>query len=308
MERASIRVAAEPVSVPAARQFIVDGLHEWGEHDLLDDARLCVSELAANAALHAGGPFMDVSLQRLPDAVRLAVADEGLGPIDDLLSQARLNSHPAHAPDQEVTTGRGLYLVEAVSKAWGVVATERGTLVWADITSATELEAPRPHVEVDPPKPDRSAPLPGGWRVVELLDCPVELSLRQDQHLDELIRELQLVDVNGASPPVVDVMSRLLAPQAHARHTGRRAALQARSAGLDHLTIQMPALPSVADDVIALQVAVREADQLCRAKELLTLAADPEVSLLRDWMTETIVAQVKRHAPPVSWAEWRAAH
>lgn len=57
-----LSLAAEPVSVPAARRFVADGLASWGRNDLLDDATLCVSELASNAALHASSTFMHVGL------------------------------------------------------------------------------------------------------------------------------------------------------------------------------------------------------------------------------------------------------
>jgi hypothetical protein len=72
------------------------------------------------------------------------------------------------------------------------------------------------------------------------------------------------------------------------------------------VTIQMPGLAALADDLLALNAAVSAADRLCRERELLTLAADREVRLLRQWMTETIVAQVHEQAPPVSWQDWRA--
>lgn len=307
MDRVTIRVAAEPVSVPAARQFVTDGLVAWGEHDLVDDVRLCVSELAANAALHAESAFMDVSLERLPDAVRVLVQDEGRAPLDDLRAQAHLNGQVGFMPERSVTTGRGLFLVEVLARAWGVISTDRGKLIWADVSNADSIDAPRPRVNPQLPPEEETPQMPAEWRLLWLQDCPVELSLRQDAHLDELIRELQLVDTDGASPSLVAVMSGLLATQAHARHTGRRAALQARAAGLDHVSIAMPALVSVADDVVALHNAVQEADRLCRDLELVTLAADPEVTRLREWMVETIVDQVRNGAEPIPWEDWRAA-
>ena len=65
-----LSLAAEPVSVPAARRFVADGLSSWGRDDLLDDATLCVSELATNAALHTSSTFMHMAslLQLLPGA------------------------------------------------------------------------------------------------------------------------------------------------------------------------------------------------------------------------------------------------
>ena len=75
-----VRFAADPASVPGARKFVSDGLRAWGLHDLVDDASLCVSELAGNAALHGSGSYIEVSVLDLEQAVRLSVEDDGPAP------------------------------------------------------------------------------------------------------------------------------------------------------------------------------------------------------------------------------------
>ena len=68
-----VRFPSQPASVPAARRFVTEVLVEAGASSLLDDARLLISELAANAVLHAGTDFsvtVHLSVQRLYVEVR----------------------------------------------------------------------------------------------------------------------------------------------------------------------------------------------------------------------------------------------
>lgn len=75
--------------------------------------------------------------------------------------------------------------------------------------------------------------------------CPVRLALESDDHLDELVRELQLV-VGGTAPPEpASVIRRLLDGQAQARHMGRRTAQQVADGGREQMTVER-LLPTVA--------------------------------------------------------------
>ena len=75
-----VRLAADPVCVSGARRFVTDGLRSWRRPELLDDAELCVSELAGNAVLHSGTTFMEIVLQTLHRGVRISVEDDGPTP------------------------------------------------------------------------------------------------------------------------------------------------------------------------------------------------------------------------------------
>lgn len=113
-------LAAERVSASAARGFV--RLH-LGEHDLphlLDDVRLVVSELAANALQHARTPFV-VTLEGDGGSVLLTVQDgSSVVPVR------------ATATDTEAS-GRGLWIVDELCHDWGVVLHGDGEAksVWA---------------------------------------------------------------------------------------------------------------------------------------------------------------------------------
>ena len=88
-----------------------------------DDVILCVSELAANAALHSnsgrsGGTFTVRAESHPGDGVRIEVEDDG-GP---WISAAPDPSH-----------GRGLGIVRALADDWGITTTPAGRAVWARI-------------------------------------------------------------------------------------------------------------------------------------------------------------------------------
>ncbi|MFE6766553.1 ATP-binding protein [Streptomyces sp. NPDC057689] len=68
-------------SVGASRDFVSGVLTEWRLHTLIEDIRLCVSELATNGLLHGVPPGREFSvvLHRAEDQVRLEVRDSGPG-------------------------------------------------------------------------------------------------------------------------------------------------------------------------------------------------------------------------------------
>lgn len=310
-----IQLAAEPVSVSAARRFVTDGLVAWRLDGLVDDAELCVSELASNAALHSTASFMHVVMRRTGDAVRISVEDDGVVPAAALLPRPSFPDprDPGELLlEDEATTGRGLAIVSIVASDWGVDETERGKRVWADIDDADDGHGVRqpktgaaPSANT-PPGPTDSG-LPDGWVLVRLPGCPVRLSLRQDEHLDELIRELQLIDadpVGSRSGAVARDIQGLLSGPAHARHTGRRIAQEAALAGKEYVDVEMAMPREFAAEVRNLDLAVKAADVLCEEKRLLTLASSAELRVLRAWMAEQILNQVEGGADPVRWNDW----
>jgi CheY-like chemotaxis protein len=115
-----VDLPAELVSPAAARRFVEDTLEEWDCGEQLDTVKLLVSEVVANAVVHAGSE-VTVAVQLLPGAIRVAVRDT---------DSARPVPRDA-APEDE--SGRGLALVEALSTSWGVEQTPSGKSVWFEV-------------------------------------------------------------------------------------------------------------------------------------------------------------------------------
>jgi anti-sigma regulatory factor (Ser/Thr protein kinase) len=188
-----VRMAAEPVCVSGARRFVSDGLRSLGRAELEDDATLCVSELAGNAVLHSGTRFMEIALTELHRGVRISVEDDGPTPAHAVVPRAGVHaSGTLLTPDleDEPTTGRGLAIVSVLASDWGVVLTEAGKRIWADLSGGDTEHDVRPPTggpQDSSPAPSEAPALPPGWGLVRLAGCPVHLSLRQDQHLDELV-------------------------------------------------------------------------------------------------------------------------
>lgn len=110
---------AEARSASRARAFVADALLRHQLDHLVDDVGLATSELATNAVLHARTRFT-VIVSAFEETVFLEVLDQSpSGPTVGL----------ARASD---TNGRGLLVVQAVSRDWGVIAREPdGKSVWA---------------------------------------------------------------------------------------------------------------------------------------------------------------------------------
>jgi anti-sigma regulatory factor (Ser/Thr protein kinase) len=309
--RRHVQLAADPVSVPAARRFVVDTLAAWGDGSHAEDAELVTSELTGNAALHAGARFMYVTVERSDEApgVRVAVEDDGPVGADALhVRTPALAEDPFEWTDLPAT-GRGLAIVATLAAEWGVEETSRGKRVWAvlagpgAVTGAREPQRSRTDGDAAP-----DGELPPGWTLVRLAGCPVELSLQQDRHLDELVRELQLLGADegrAESTALAHEIRDLLVSPAHARVVGRRTAERARDEGKDVVDVEMAMPSELSALIVRLQGAVVRADELCEDGRLLTLASPPELRELRAWMTHEIVAQADRGAAPIPWAEWR---
>ena len=294
-----VRFPTHPHSVRTARQLVADTLRAWDLAPLVDDARLLVSELSTNATLHSGARTFALSVAPAGTAgVRIAVGDDGAVPAAAVVRRSRPAGQDAARTRPATTTGRGLGIVEELASSWGVHVDGGTKWVWFELS----CEPQAAHAPVPAPA---GAPLPPGWHVVRLVDCPVALSLAQDDHLDELVRELQLVGPRHGRPELATVIRGLLDGQAQARHMGRRTAQDAAAAGQEQVTVVMVMPSPAAEHVERLDDAVRAADELCEHAQLLTLASPPEVRALRAWMRDEVRDQVRHGSAPRSYDAWR---
>lgn len=108
-------------SVAVARRFVKERVQEWELEPLLDDALLVISELVTNAVTHAESSCR-VRLSLSPASLRIDVLDAGTGTPEPL---------PFSQTEEH---GRGLYMVDAVTTAWGLEDVPgEGKLVWAEL-------------------------------------------------------------------------------------------------------------------------------------------------------------------------------
>ncbi|MEZ5321912.1 MAG: ATP-binding protein [Microthrixaceae bacterium] len=121
LREARMEFAYEVVSPRVARRFVASTARSWGLGDVGAVAELLVSEVVTNAVEHgASGGVVEVVA--LPAGLRVAVSDNSDGePV-------------VCSPDMGEPTGRGLAIVENLSRRWGVVPTApRGKIVWFEL-------------------------------------------------------------------------------------------------------------------------------------------------------------------------------
>lgn len=115
-----------PASAGQARRFVSAALTE-AELDELDYiATLLVSELVANAVLHAA-TGVEVVVRPHRPGVRVEVHDGN--------PRRPLRKH--YSPMSG--TGRGMVLVDTLASQWGVVPTPSGKFVWFELDGITAM-------------------------------------------------------------------------------------------------------------------------------------------------------------------------
>ena len=121
MEETHIEFEGAPSSVAQARHFAHAVLEASGAIDDEWPVAQVVSELATNAVVHAGTPFV-VSIAHDDSHIRVAVTDRR--PLARA-SMRRLSN--------DTTTGRGLRLVQTLGQAWGIDQTDAAKTVWCEL-------------------------------------------------------------------------------------------------------------------------------------------------------------------------------
>jgi serine phosphatase RsbU (regulator of sigma subunit)/anti-sigma regulatory factor (Ser/Thr protein kinase) len=104
-----------------ARDAVRTALHGWGvDEDTTQTVMLVVSELVTNAVLHTGSSAV-LRVRPSSTTVHVEVYDD--------------DARPPRARDalDDEDSGRGLRLIEALSRRWGVRTLDSGKVIWAEI-------------------------------------------------------------------------------------------------------------------------------------------------------------------------------
>ena len=271
-----------------ARRFVADVLRGWGlDDEVVGDAELCAAELVTNAVLHAE-TAVDLEVHQQGAGARVEVRDRSTRRVAALVSTVAPGV-PSTLAD-ETMSGRGLLVVAGVATAWGVDYREDEKTVWFTVGA----DAPTRPTASTGPAPD--AP-PTALSPVRLLDVPVALSVASGNNVDDLVREFQLLaldgeDVRGVASSLIADVERDLARSAAGRNASRVAAAAAMAEGRDRYDLDLRVGAGAADQLDRLNALLDEVADRCREGVLLSLPPSAEVTAFRRWCAEELRAQL----------------
>ena len=272
---------ADPASPGAARRLVSDVLTAQNCPDeLVQNAKLLVSELVTNSVVHARSA-MTLSVSVLGTLVRVEVADGS-----SRLPVPRFGHSDA-------VTGRGLQLISMLADDFGFrVRGGSGKVVWFTLGSGT------PRIDVDDLFPE----LTHDMLAISLLGVPVVLFDAWRDHASAVLREILLMNVDDAdelSQRQVDDVAR--ANQALMSLDGAIARARAASDTADRIDVVIELPQSVVSLFALLRSVLDRGQAMANRGELLSPLGPPELIALRDWFCNTVLMQAQG-APPTRWS------
>jgi anti-sigma regulatory factor (Ser/Thr protein kinase) len=118
-----------PDSVPQARHWLRDRLEAWDLTLLEPDASLLLTELVTNAVIHAQSQ-VHVTATVADGLLEIAVSDHELKAQMPYSHETVILHSAVSDGDGLSEDGRGMWLVDAISDAWGVATLGPGKQVW----------------------------------------------------------------------------------------------------------------------------------------------------------------------------------
>jgi hypothetical protein len=285
-----IELRPGPSSPALARRFLRERSTAWSLPEPVGEQLALVgSELVTNAVLHARTQ-LTVTLERRAGRVRVSVSDQSSAPV------APRHYHP------DALTGRGLGVVAAVSRSWGVEPAAGGKVIWAELvvdgSPPTPAGPPERRPAEEPP-----AAAAAGRRPVRFHAVPVADYLELQEHNDALLRELQLIRIrlrtqggeSANEPPrgLPGLVDRLLGEFRGQRDTWREEVARAQASGAETVELEMEVPPAAVPAARAYVELLEEADEFCRTGALLVPPPSERVRRLRRWFVEQMAAQLR---------------
>ena len=148
---------------------------------------------------------------------------------------------------------------------------------------------------------------------VELRNFPTALGKRQDEHIEELQREIQLIALSLAPPAPGDaavvhqmppalsaLVEQLFEHYATELDEPTRRRQEAFDRGEESVTITYPVLPATRGVTLAWRAMMEQVDAFCRDGELLALETPPDLVALREWVLQEFLSQLDGN-PPRPW-------
>lgn len=128
--RCEVQLPCDPTSARRVRLLVEQTCHEWGIPEMATDAVVVASELTDNMVYHARSDGW-LRLELRSNTLTVAVADADARP-------PRLR-----VPGLGAIGGRGLVLVDKLSRTWGTASRRpHGKVVWAALTIPARTRTP----------------------------------------------------------------------------------------------------------------------------------------------------------------------
>lgn len=294
------RYPPDPAVLPSCRAFAADRLRSLDLSEVQDDVQLLLTELITNVIIHARTEF-EIFLEPSGTGVRVEVRDDNpIMPVAGSLSAAALS-------------GRGLTLVQSMSTRWGAHHNPAGgKTVWFEVVPGAVESPPLEEVDALLAMWDDSTdypPEPGKASLVEVVvpDLPVRQLVAAKAHMEDLLREVQLVLLGNDQRPLaiprwstlVEIARRLDAAAdafAEGRRQIRLQALTAATRGQDLVTLHLYLPPEAAGAAARYSDAIQQAEELDSAGQLLVTAEHiTEHTDIRRRYMRAIIEQLPMH-------------
>jgi anti-sigma regulatory factor (Ser/Thr protein kinase) len=281
-----LTLASSPRAAADARRWVGDICTRLERDDLVECAELGVSELVANAILHASSPYK-VRVRGTASHPRIEVIDGSPRP--------PVPPSPVEADDLDLllTFGRGLSMVAQCAVAWGATIESDGKIVWfepaPDMADTGSAEWVIDHH-------DRAGPEPTSEDAVDVrllgIDVPLYTSLEQQYH--ELRRELRLLSLSHQSdyPLAGDLTSMFANFERQFPDTFRAQIAEAATRGLPRVDVSFPMVREAGPIFVTMTEMFDVADAFCRAERLLSMARTPRQRALHNWLLAELVHQL----------------
>jgi anti-sigma regulatory factor (Ser/Thr protein kinase) len=281
-----LTLASSPRAAADARRWVSDVCLRLDRADLVECAELGVSELVANAIIHATGPFR-VRVRGTATHPRIEVVDGSTSPPVPPVPV------PGDDLDLLLTFGRGLTIVAQCAVAWGATIESDGKIVWFEPALQMSDDGGAEWVidHLDPAGPE---PLSEEAVDIHLIGVDVPLHTSLGRQYNELRRELRLLSLSHQSdyPLAGDLTAMFANFERQFPDTYHEQVSAAAARGLPRVDLVFPMVREAAPVFVTMTEMFDVADAFCRAERLLSLARTAPQRASHNWLLGELVHQL----------------
>ena len=298
-----IELDPDPRSASQARRWVTEELTGRVSQEEIDSAVLAVSELVANAVMHARTRIWVGISADAPTVIEVcdlsaAWLAEQQRQQPDRHEQNRQEQQQLVADEEPASNGNGLSMISALASRWGVEKWGDGKRVWFEPRPLSEVgESRSPLIGERPMETARA-----NTKEILFVDTPVELAGNARRYYRALRREVVLAafhDSPGAGVPEMAEQFQSTVPTLFGADATLERAYLAESPVVTvrrKLTATDHDLCAIVNDLYL------RAERLAHEGQLLTLPPPDDMVRLRIWFFGEIDGQYNG-ANPVPWAD-----